>query len=249
MTDTTTVNGDHQAQIMLKHAEAQRRLAYVLFGFSFGILALVSYMAMHSPQDRTEMVFTTITTLIGTWVGTLLAFYFARENFEAASRSMQQTISRLSPDERLRTVPIEQAMLRREEIVSYDLKTGENIESVPLDEIKKKFALDEKVTRLPILNSDGSICGVLHESELTKFLAANQNITAPTIANMTADPKLREKLNLFGVVAINRTLRDAKTAMESQKGCHDVFVTQTGAATEKVLGWVTNVGILAAMDV
>jgi hypothetical protein len=248
MTDTTTVNGDHQAQIMLKHAEAQRRLAYVLFGCSFGILALVSYMAMHGPQDRMDMVFTTITTLIGTWVGTLLAFYFARENFEAASRSMQQTISRLSPDERLRSVPIEQAMMRREEIVSFDLKAGQKIESVLLDDLTKKFALDEKVTRLPILNADGSICGILHESELTKFLAANQNIASPTVANMIDDPKLREKLNLFGVVAINRTLRDAKTAMESQKGCQDVFVTQTGAANEKVLGWITNVGILLSVD-
>ncbi len=248
MPDASGVNDDHQAQIMLKHAEAQRRLAYWLFGFSFAILALVSYLALRGPIDRTEMVFTTITTLTGTWVGTLLAFYFARENFEAASRSMQQTISRLSPDERLRSVPLDQAMTRREEITPIELAAGQDPATVPLSAFVTKFAADEKVTRLPILKADGSLYGILHESEMNKYLQNNPGLVDPTLGNLINDPEAGKKLKLFGIVALNRTLRDAKAAMESQKDCRDVFVTQTGAANEKVLGWITNVGILAALE-
>lgn len=248
MPDGVGMNGDHQAQIMLKHAEAQRRLAYWLFGFSFAILALVSYMAMHSPQDRTEMVFTTITTLIGTWVGTLLAFYFTRENFEAASRSMQQTIARLSPDEQLNSKKIDLSMIPRSEITVVQLAADQDPATLPLADFVAKFAEDEKVTRLPILNADGSLYGILHEAELNKYMQNNQSLKTPTLGNLIDDPVAGKKLKLFGIVAVNRSLRDAKTAMESQERCQDVFVTQTGASGEKVLGWITNVRILAALD-
>jgi hypothetical protein len=55
-------------------------------------------------------------------------------------------------------------------------------------------------------------------------------------------------LKLFGVVARDRTLRDAKAAMESQKNCQDVFVTATGGTGEPVVGWITDGRILLALD-
>jgi len=232
-----------------EHQKAQRTLAYVVFVFAFLLLSVVALVAISDGrEERTELVFTTVTTLVGTWVGTLLAFYFSRENFESASRSMQQAIRQLTPDERLHTLPILTTMLRRDEITPFELTAGQTPADVPLTDFVTKFASDEKVTRLPILNPDGSLFGILHESELNKFLQNNKSDTPLTLGQLIADPEAGRKLKLFGLVGITRTLRDAKLAMEAQKGCRDVFVTETGEAKEKVLGWITNVGILAALD-
>jgi len=252
MTDTTGGSADHQATIALKHAQSQRWLAFALFLFSFIILGWVASEAITCEKcdedNRVQLVFTTVTTLVGTWVGTLLAFYFTRENFEAASRSMQRTIDRLSPDERLHSVKIEEAMILRGSMKTFDLKADQMVDAVLLSELVAKFAEDETVSRLPILDAKGAVVAIIHESLLNKFLQENPNLTAPTLANIGADRQLGPKLKLFGVVARDRTLRDAKTAMESQTGCKDVFVTPSGGASENVVGWITDGRILAALD-
>lgn len=252
MTDATSGSADHQATIALKHAQAQRWLALALFAFSFIILGWVANKALSceicNQDDRIQLVFTTITTLVGTWVGTLLAFYFSRENFEAASRSMQKTIDRLSPEERLHSVPADEAMIPRTKMTTFDLATDQELKSVPLATLVAKFAEDEDVSRLPILKPDGSVVAIVHESLLNKFLQANKDLQDPTIGSIQSDRDLGPKLTLFGVIAKGRTLRDAKTAMGSQPGCKDVFVTATGAAGENVIGWITDSRIIAVLE-
>src|SRR5215813_14198228 len=38
-------------------------------------------------KDAAQLIFTSILPLLGTWVGTVLAFYFTKESLEAASRT------------------------------------------------------------------------------------------------------------------------------------------------------------------
>lgn len=252
MTDATSGSADHQATIALKHAQAQRWLAITLFAFSFAILGWVANKALSceicDQDDRIQLVFTTITTLVGTWVGTLIAFYFSRENFEAASRSMQKTIDRLSPEERLHAVPAENAMIPRSQMTTFDLATDQELASVPLAALVERFASDKNVSRLPILKPDGSITAIVHRSLLNRYLQANKDVQDPTIGSIENDTDLGPKLKLFGVIAKGRTLRDAKTAMGSQPGCKDVFVTATGAAGENVIGWITDSRIIAVLE-
>ena len=56
---------------------------------SFGGVFILSAVLIVNSAEEAEMqrlVFTTVLPLIGTWVGTVLAFYFSRENFESARR-------------------------------------------------------------------------------------------------------------------------------------------------------------------
>ncbi len=195
------------------------------------------------------MVFTTTTTLIGTWVGTLLAFFYSRESFEAASRSVQQTIARLGPAEKLQSTLVAKAMIDRTEMVRVELKPDQKLETLLLSDLVAKFKADEFVTRLPMLNPDGSIAAILHESLLNLYLRENPdpNGTA-TLGDFAKYQGNDRMLKLFGVVARDRTLRDAKAAMESQKGCQDVFVTANGGVGEPVVGWITDGRILLALD-
>ena len=46
----------------------------------------------------------------------------------------------------------------------------------------------------------------------------------------------------------DKTLADAKEAMDRMPGCQDVFVTRTGAPDEPVVGWLTNVEFAKAAE-
>jgi hypothetical protein len=246
---TTEGSVDPQTHIQMEHARAQRNFAMIIFVFAFVLLLVVSLGGFSNEKLDPQMVFTTITTLVGTWVGTLLAFYYARENFESASRSMQQTISKLGPSEKLHSVQVVDAMIDRTEMIRIELKPNQKPESLKLSELVETFKKEKLASRLPVLNADGSIAVILHESLLNLYLRdyADPNGTA-TLDDFSKYQENAKMLKLFGTIARDRTLRDAKTAMESQKGCQDVFVTATGAPGEPVVGWITNGRILLALD-
>ena len=56
----------------------------------FVLAFIVIFINWNKPwsKDTAQMVFTAVLPLFGAWVGTILAFYFGKENFEAATRSV-----------------------------------------------------------------------------------------------------------------------------------------------------------------
>src|SRR5436309_3092423 len=55
------------------------------------IASTVALIAAGSNRPETSrLVFSSVLPLLGTWVGTVLAFYFARDNLEAATQSTLQ---------------------------------------------------------------------------------------------------------------------------------------------------------------
>lgn len=243
---------DPQTHIALEHAQAQRNFALMVFIFSFFLLLIVSLNALSGGKLDPQTVFTTITTLVGTWVGTLLAFYYSRENFESASRSLQQTIQHLTPDEKLHGVKVADAMISRSEMISFDLAEGQDMKSVPLSELDDRMK-KAKVTRLPILKADGTAAGIVHLSLIAQFNSPGTGASAapsppPTVGDLMLRADLGEKVTRLGFVGRDRSLRDAKAAMNAQPKCKDVFVTATGGAKEPIVGWITDTRILLALE-
>ena len=61
------------------------------------------------------------------------------------------------------------------------------------------------------------------------------------------EPNLKTMFSNTAVfVGSEATLADAKVAMRSVPNCYDVFVTDTGSQQEQVLGWLTDVKIVAS---
>lgn len=244
---------DPQTHIALEHAQAQRNFALLVFIFSFFLLLIVSLSVMSHKEIDTQMVFTTITTLVGTWVGTLLAFFYSRENFESASRSLQQTIQRLTPDEKLHGVKVADAMITRAEMTVFDLKAGQDFKAILLTDLEA-LLVKARVSRLPILNADGSAAAMVHGSLIAQFRSPPDPTTPPTpdpaatLGDLMKRDDFGEKVTRLGFVGRDRSLRDAKAAMNAQPKCKDVFVTATGGAKEPVVGWVTDTSILLALD-
>jgi CBS-domain-containing membrane protein len=112
---------------------------------------------------------------------------------------------------------------------------------------------EAKVTRLPILDDGGRVVGIVHGSLIAQFNAPGAGPApapgaAATLGTLMLHPQLGEKVTRIGFVGRDRSLRDAKAAMNAQAGCKDVFVTATGDAKEPIVGWVTDTRILLALD-
>src|SRR5947208_1838203 len=70
--------------------ETRTKLARLIVILSIcGVVAIsgVAILAADNRSATSQLVFTAVLPLLGTWVGTVLAFYFARENLAAATDS------------------------------------------------------------------------------------------------------------------------------------------------------------------
>src|SRR5438105_3408565 len=61
-------------------------------------------------SDRVDAL-KTVLTVVGVWIGAIVAFYFSSENLEKANEATQKTIELLSPIERLRKKTAKDNML------------------------------------------------------------------------------------------------------------------------------------------
>ncbi len=221
------------------------------------LLSIVVLVAAAKADDgkafeaSARMVFTALLPLLGTWVGTVLAFYFSRENFEAASKSTTEHIQ-LALQQRLEKLMVEPNMRRRHEITAVEIPKDGDAKNVLLKTLQEK--LKGRITRLPVLDHEDKLQAVVHGSVLFEFIAAKSvegaaagtpfDVGKATLANLLSHPRLGEIVKTtFAFVSRSSTLADAKQAMEQRAGCQDVFVTETGKASEAVLGWLTNTRI------
>jgi hypothetical protein len=201
--------------------------------------------------DKTEAkaILTMILPMIGTWVGTVLAFYFGKEQLEAATRSVTAIARELTPEEKLRSIKVTDKMIPR----SSAHVAKEDADKLKLLEAVAGLDKEKKGNRLPILATDDKPRYVIHRSTIDRFIAKSaaeggtaEKLQALTLNDLLTHPDFKPTLaNTFAVVPETATLADAKRAMESFPSCQDVFVTRTGASTEPVSGWLTNVIIEA----
>lgn len=205
-----------------------------------GLLGLVA-MATGDDDFRREAL-AGILPLIGAWVGAVIAYYFGKENFQAASDSTARLLSR---DEWLAKTPVSKIMLPIEQI-------DDIIRVDDLDKFKerkiKETAQEVKRNRAPVLDHAGLPLLIIHKSTLFEYLAQDQDRQEHTFENMrTNADNLWVKINAFGTIKLGTTAAEVKTVMQNVgPNCSDVFVTQDGSKQSAVIGLITNVDLLKA---
>jgi hypothetical protein len=231
-------------------------IALAIVIFSFVVLIILLVQAFSTSGDvafgQAKDLVGLFLPLIGTWMGTILAFYFTKENFESASRSMQQTISRLTSEEKLKTTKVSEVMIEASKIDRYLLKEGETWDTVPvvnyidfLDKIDRQ--------RLVIFEEGNKVKYVIHKSILNSYVYVSlkkgktkEDIDILTLADLLADDseefkKIRAYItNTVDFVNEASTLYEAQQKMNANAICQDIFVTSSGTGTEPIKGWVTN---------
>jgi hypothetical protein len=217
-----------------------------IFGISLVSLGGAAWNGSMQFAETSRLVFNALLPLLGTWVGTVLAYYFSRKNFESASQSVERMVS-LTVEQKLGQMFVGKEMMRPDQITLYKIPAGKTPKDVLLKDLRNK--LGGKITRIPILDSNGAILYVVHQSGLFKFLAEQAlagkaaDIEKLTLQDLVDDAELKNWVSNIAYVSEQASVADAKNKMEQQAGCQDLIVTKTGDKTEAMLGWMTNVDI------
>ncbi len=228
-------------------------IAKWVLGVSGGILVVLSVTTIFvGGPENTRDVFNMVVPLIGTWIGTVIAYYFSGENFERASQSVQRMVDQVVV-ERLRGIAARDAMIARGSMKVIHLAAGDDGSGVPL----KAGMLDllkPPVTRLPVLDDKGLIKYIIHQSLVFRFVTEKTieaagaakpfDVTTQTLKHFLDHPGVLDVVaKTMGFLRPDATLADAKARMEAVPGCQDVFITEDGTQATPVQGWLTNVEI------
>lgn len=247
-------NGTEQATATAADRRTRNRIAFcVTIGGMVGItilaFAVLRFAKGAHRIEVSQMVMSSLLPLLGTWVGTVLAFYFAKSNYESAAQHAKDL---LGITERLRSTSVESVMLKMTDpnVTKKTLVPPEKPESLKIADLLK-ILRDKRRNRLPVLNPDSSPLFVIHLSILTDYISTralsgggSKPVADLTIGDLqTDDPELYQQILAWACVKLGATLADAKSAMEAIPGCSDVFVTTAGRKSDPVVGWLTNVEI------
>jgi len=210
------------------------------------LAGLIIHYSKDGPNAATnaQNVLNSVLPLLGTWVGTILAYYFSKENFEAATKSVTALAKQISPQEKLRSALAGEKMIHRQEMFVQMVSP----EKLKISEMLKSLEDAGKGSRIPILGPLGEPIYVLHRSMVDKFMAdsvrsgkTTDEVLALTVADLFAQSNNYEKIaQSFGCISPEATLADALSIMTNLDGCQDVFVTEVGSKSSPVVGWITN---------
>lgn len=236
-------------------------VALVILAITVMVGASISSYQKQNAEDvyrAAQLLLSSLLPLFATWVGTVLAFYYTKENFQAATQGTLDIVKTVS--QRLASTRVAQAMTNRSVIVSETVPpTG--LKDLPLATVAAAFEKTAgsggRIGRLLLFNAAGAVVAVLHRSTWVEMLNLGLQDKPPVDVKTDKLDKLIGKSNPSRVgttyedyisktvafIGAEATLADAKAAMERVPGCQDVIVTQSGAPTEPVLGWVSNADI------
>jgi hypothetical protein len=222
-------------------------IALIITGFVIaGTILICIYCLFITDKPDFNFVAQSLLPLWGTWFGTVLAFYFGKANFEAASKSYQEVIQKLTPDEKIAQLLVKDAMLpvAQIEYLEYDKEKGEKINDI------LKYDRFKNYNRYAIFDQSKTFRYMIHRSTFYRFIAqqVEENKSNDEIKNLTLqnliDGGNNEVKNLllkgYNFISVKASLLDAKKAMDAIPECQDVFVTETGKSFEPVLGLITN---------
>lgn len=212
-----------------------------------GTLMLAIWLLVDDP-DAKSFIGQSLLPLWGTWVGTVLAYYFGKENFEAASKSYQEVIKSMTPDQKIAGIRISDAMIPIEKIKYMEF--NEDCKKKTIVEIMNHEGF-QNYQRIAFLTSDKILKYMIHKSTLAMFISESLDNDPKTLtlndllAYNKEDSKIPNMLKHgYAFVSINSNMLAAKVLMDAIPACQDIFVTETGKEDEPISGLITNNQIL-----
>ena len=185
----------------------------MIVGFSVVGIALISTVAIltagASRSETSRLVFSAVLPLLETWVGTVLAFYFARENLAAATESTLALQGRAET-----ATPVTNVMIPESDFIADDLGPNAAPEAVELSKLHARMReISPPSRRLPIRNPSGAVLYVMHDSTLTAFAESVDQATADlnkTLGDLLAKSEFKELVEAIGFIPERATVADAR---------------------------------------
>jgi hypothetical protein len=185
--------------------------------------------------------------VLGAWVGTVLAFYFSRENYVAATENNAALLN-LTLEQRLRRIRADGAMLPMGQVDA--LQTDKAEADLKLkDDILESGPIKQGRNRLLILTTQGVVRYIMHRSMVDKFItekvtSGTVDIGSLTLQDLVDADDYKSWIISFVCVRPDETLGAVKEKMDRNPKCQDVIVTGDGSADKPAIGWITNVIVL-----
>ncbi|MEA5528262.1 hypothetical protein VB638_01430 [Dolichospermum sp. UHCC 0684] len=234
-------------------ARNRENIAFGVLIASIVAILLVSATAIFSTTDAKERslvsqrVMDSTLPLYGTWVGTILAFYFSRNAFEAASSATDRNatvfqqvrsdlVSAAPPDNKLANISLKS--LANGLVFSQD-----NLNN-PLEDVLKDLNSKNRYRTIVVDKTTKNYVNLVYKVNVSAFLEQRQSGTTPqpTLQNYLDWRKEQGKQCQPIVVFLpeTATLADAEAKMKETLGCRDVIVTTDGQKTSPVVAYVTD---------
>jgi hypothetical protein len=199
-----------------------------------------------------QYVFGALLPLWGTWIGTVLAYYYSKQNFESANASVRQLVDKVTSEKKLDSIKAADVMIVKKDLIAQTIADGQaGRAAIKLKADGLDYLAKNNIKRVILLNDKAVAQYAIHREIISLFIATQT--TGKALEDLTLDDMFTHGSNeikaIFtngmGFISKDATLLAAKNIMTQNKSCQDVFVTQTGDAAEPVLGWITNVTIAA----
>lgn len=223
-------------------------LANYIVGLSTVALVIVGAIIIFKDGEDlsgSKLVYNSLLPLVGTWVGTILAFYFGSANYEAAASKYEKIIDKLTP-ELLDDVLVNQIMITKKTMVS---KVWSKIENLTVSQVIQ-FLKEVDKSRLPVLDKKGDIKYIIHESSL---LGVGIESSGPEalgeLGSKTMSEFVKSQVGIVDqIVKINddSKLEDARKELENNPKVKDIFVINSKG---ELTGWLTDTLILRYISI
>ncbi|MGE5860620.1 MAG: hypothetical protein ACM34J_08695 [Ignavibacteria bacterium] len=175
-----------------------------------------------------------------------------QEVFVTLFRTKEGAGDDLRADKLGEKILVSDKMIPINKITAYVIHEDKKLSDIKISELYN--LLSETVTRIPVLDSNGVLKYVIHQSIIYKFIfkksrEASQkkepfDLDSLTLENFLDYPGIKEIVeDAISFLNKDANILNAKEAIEKIKNCQDVFITETGKREEKILGWLTNVDI------
>lgn len=234
-------------------ADAENREKIALGVLIASILAIVttSCVVVWNAKDKeavSQRVMDSTLPLYGTWVGTILAFYFSRNAFEAASSAttrnaalFQQVTRSLPPSDNVLTKIVLKSLAN-------DLVFSQNDLNKPLQQVLDELIAKNRC-RTIVIDADKRFVDLVYRNDAAAFLTPpgdGQPPSPPPTLKKYLDWRNNQGEQAKPTVVFlpqSATLADADAKLNETIGCRDVIVTTDGKGTSPVVVYVTDVDV------
>lgn len=223
----------------LNKITVRKWLSTVIVFVSIVGISITSYVAIKHGADPTT-IFNILLPVFTTWVGTVLAFYYGKENFESANVETRQLLKEVKQPDEKQKFKVKDVMRPIWDITVFNIPNGSGEATISVPDLKA-FMDQHTLTRLPILTADNKPKYMLHEASLA---VEAQQQGKPMMLQDFLNQK-RQAGKQFGVnqgfvvVPGSEGLVQAKNIMLKHK-CQDIFITKDGKANSQLIGWLSN---------
>lgn len=239
---------------LISDAEARgkigRRVVYFALGAItvLGVTGIISVAFGKDATNGVKDILSMTLPVLGTWVGTVLAFYFSKDNFDSAAKQTSDLVRQLTLDQKLQEIPVKDVMISMtsSDTLKFLVDKSEDAINLKSEILENQFIKTGK-NRLPFVDIEGKVKYIVHRSMIDKFISEKilfsdaAKASGLTLKDFLDADQYRQVAANFGTISPEAKLNAVKTLIDGNPDCSDVFVTEDGTKNGKTIGWITNV--------